>query len=54
MIRFAADEAFDNDVIRALLRSLPDANIVGVREAGRGGRRILTFSLGQPTSAAFS
>jgi hypothetical protein len=38
MIRFAADEDFNNDVIRALRRSLPDVNIAGVREAGRGGR----------------
>jgi hypothetical protein len=38
MIRFAADEDFNNDVVRALRRSLPDVNIVGVREAGRGGR----------------
>lgn len=38
MIRFAADEDFNNDVVRALRRSLPDVNIVGVRDAGRGGR----------------
>jgi hypothetical protein len=36
MIRFAADEDFNNDVVRALRRSLPDVNIVEVREAGRG------------------
>ena len=38
MIRFAADEDFNDDVVRALRRSLPDVNIVGVREARRGGR----------------
>jgi len=38
MIRFAADEDFNNDVVRALRRALPEVNIVGVREAGRGGR----------------
>ena len=37
MIRFAADEDFNNDVVRALRRGLPDVNIVGVREAGHGG-----------------
>jgi hypothetical protein len=37
MIRFAADEDFNNDVVRALRRALPEVNIVGVREAGRGG-----------------
>jgi hypothetical protein len=38
MIRFAADEDFNNDIVRALRRSLPGLNIVGVREAGRGGQ----------------
>jgi hypothetical protein len=38
MIRFAADEDFNNDVVRALRRALPEVNIRGVREAGRGGQ----------------
>ena len=38
MIRFAADEDFNNDVVRALRRALPAVNILGVREAGRGGQ----------------
>ncbi len=38
MIRFAADEDFNNDVVRALRRALPEVNILGVREAGRGGQ----------------
>lgn len=38
MIRFAADEDLNNDVVRALRRALPEVNIVGVREAGRGGK----------------
>lgn len=38
MIRFAADEDFNNDVVRALRRARPDVNIVGVREAGHGGQ----------------
>jgi len=42
MIRFAADEDFNNDVVRALRRALPEVNIVGVREAGRGGTNHIT------------
>lgn len=38
MIRFAADEDFNNDVVRALRRALPEVNMLGVREAGRGGQ----------------
>lgn len=38
MIRFAADEDFNNDVVRALRRALPEVDIVGVREARRGGQ----------------
>jgi hypothetical protein len=38
MIRFAADEDFNNDIVRALRRALPEVNIVGVREVGRGGQ----------------
>jgi len=34
MIRFAADEGFNNDVVRALRRALPEVNILGAREAG--------------------
>jgi len=32
MIRLAADEDFNNDIVRALRRTLPDVNILGVRE----------------------
>jgi len=39
MIRFAADEDFNNDVVRALRRALLKVNILGVREAGRGGHQ---------------
>jgi len=38
MIRLAADEDFNNDIVRALRRTLPDLNILSVREAGHGGR----------------
>ena len=47
MIRFAADEDFNNDIVRALRRALPEVSIVGVREAGRGGQpdpEILTWA----------
>jgi hypothetical protein len=37
MIRLAADEDFNNDIVRALRRTLPDLNILGVREAGHAG-----------------
>jgi len=38
MIRFAADEDFNNDVLRALRRNLPSVDVVGVRDAGHSGR----------------
>lgn len=38
MIRLAADEDFNNDIVRALRRALPDVNVLGVQEAGHGGR----------------
>jgi hypothetical protein len=38
MIRLAADEDFNDDIVRALRRTLPDVNALGVREAGYGGR----------------
>jgi hypothetical protein len=53
MSRFAADEDVNNDVVRALRRALPEVNIVGVREAGRGGQPIRRFSLGQRRKLAF-
>ncbi len=37
MIRFAADEDFDNDIVRALRRRIPDLDIVRVRDAGLSG-----------------
>jgi hypothetical protein len=37
MIRFAADEDFDADVVRALRRRLPEVDIVRVQDAGLGG-----------------
>jgi len=38
MIRLAADEDFNNDIVRALRGALPDMGIVGVREAGHAWR----------------
>lgn len=34
MLRFAADENFNNDVVRGVLRRNPDVNIVRVQDAG--------------------
>ena len=37
MIRFAADENFNNDAIRGLVRRLPDLDILRVQDAGLSG-----------------
>jgi predicted nuclease of predicted toxin-antitoxin system len=37
MIRFAADEDFNADVVRALRRRLPTIDLVRVQDAGLGG-----------------
>ena len=37
MIRFAADENLNRDIVRGLLRRRPDLDIVGVTEEGLGG-----------------
>lgn len=37
MIGFAADENFDNDIIRAVRRRAPEVDIVRVRDAGLAG-----------------
>jgi hypothetical protein len=37
MIRLAADEDLDNDIIRALRRRLPDVDVVRVQDAGLTG-----------------
>ncbi len=34
MIRLAADEDFDDDILRALSRRLPDVDLVRVQDAG--------------------
>jgi len=34
---FAADENFNNDIVRGLLRRKPDLNIVRVQDAGLSG-----------------
>jgi hypothetical protein len=39
MIRFAADEDFNNDVVRALRRALPEVNILRVGNLSGGGAR---------------
>jgi hypothetical protein len=37
MLRFAADENFNNDIVRGLLRRKPDLNIVRAQDAGLSG-----------------
>jgi predicted nuclease of predicted toxin-antitoxin system len=37
MIRFAADEDFDNDILRALRRRLPEVDVVRIQDVGLGG-----------------
>ena len=37
MLRFAADENFNNDIVRGLRRRRPDFDIVRVQEAGLSG-----------------
>ena len=37
MLRFAADENFNNDLVRGLQRRRPDLDIVRVRDAGLAG-----------------
>jgi hypothetical protein len=37
MIRFAADEDFDNDILRALRRRLPEIDVVRIQDVGLGG-----------------
>ena len=37
MIRLAADEDFNNDIVRALRRTIPNVDVLTAREAGLGG-----------------
>jgi hypothetical protein len=37
VVRFAADENFDNDIIRGLLRQKPDLDIARVQDVGLSG-----------------
>ena len=37
MLRFAADENFNNDILRGLFRRRPDLDIVRVQDAGLSG-----------------
>jgi len=37
MIRFAADENFNNDIVRGLLRRKPDLDIVRIQDVGLSG-----------------
>lgn len=37
MLRFAADENFNNDIIRGLLRSMPDLDLMRIQDARLSG-----------------
>jgi hypothetical protein len=37
MLRFAADENFNNDIVRGLLRRRPETDIVRIQDAGLSG-----------------
>ncbi|OGW50558.1 MAG: hypothetical protein A2Z50_06070 [Nitrospirae bacterium RBG_19FT_COMBO_42_15] len=37
MLRFAADENFNNDIVRGLLRRKPDLDIVRIQDVGLSG-----------------
>ena len=37
MIRFAADENFNNNIVRGLLRRKPDLDIVRIQDVGFSG-----------------
>ena len=50
MIRFAADENFNGDIIRGLRRRRPDVDVVTVQEAGLSGTRdpsVLEWAAGE-------
>lgn len=65
MLRFAADENFNNDIVRGLRRRKPNLDVVRVQEAGlsgavdpdvlewaaREGRVLLTHDVRHSTSA---
>ncbi len=67
MLRLAADENFNADIVRGLLRRLPDLDIVRVQDAGlsgaddtavlewaaREGRIVLTHDISTLVSFAF-
>ena len=46
MLRLAADENFNGDMIRGLLRRSPSLDIVRVQDVGLSGQTILPFSNG--------
>jgi len=50
MIRFLADENFNNDIIRGLVRRVPGVDIVRVQDVGLQGkvdRVVLAWAVGE-------
>ena len=53
VLRFLADEDFDNDIVRGMLRRLPTMDIVRAQDVGLSGALILEYWNGQPKKVAF-
>lgn len=50
MLRFAADENFNSDIVRGLLRQQPDLDIVRIQDVGLSGaddRTVLEWAAGE-------
>jgi hypothetical protein len=54
ILRLAADENFNNVIVRGLLRRLPDLDIVRVQDVGRSGTDDPGSWRGRPTPDASS
>jgi hypothetical protein len=47
-LKFAADENFNNDIVRGIVRRRPKTDIVRVQDVGLGGADDPRCSLGPP------
>jgi hypothetical protein len=52
-VRLAADEDFNNDIVRALRRTLPNVDVLTVRELASADAPTQKFSRGQRRKIAF-
>jgi|GEM_PF-2068011 len=53
MLALAADENLNNNIVRGVIRRLPEINFVTVQEAGLGGADDPTVLDGRQPQAAF-